>query len=245
MPGEPGTRNCGRVLIVEDDIPLARLMVEILSQYSYAVRHALNGEVALRLMCMQLPEVVILDIGLPGKRDGLEVCRLIRTRHEVGILIVSARDRIADRLFGFEAGADDYLCKPFGTQELVLRVGNVVRRLRARNAPARPVCDLDRGLAVDLVEGIVRRGTEHIPLAETEKRVMSCLISRLGEVVAYDDLIAEVWGPEYAGEASRPSLRVHIRQLRQKLGDDRAEPRYLFTHYGRGYRLQASHAQAS
>ncbi|HEV3497358.1 MAG TPA: response regulator transcription factor [Actinomycetes bacterium] len=218
------------VVVVEDDRNIADLVELYLRQEGFRVVQAPTGERAMAAVRDQRPTMVILDVGLPGGMDGLEVCRRLRRGSDVPILILTARDEEIDRVLGLELGADDYVTKPFAPRELVARVKAILRRT---HGPAKEDDVLQAGdVEVDLKRREARRaGGEVVPLATREFDLLRFLAENLGLALTRQQILDGVWGPGWYGDER--TVDVHVRQLRKKLG--RGLP--LATVWGVGYRL--------
>jgi two-component system KDP operon response regulator KdpE len=224
------------VLVVEDEPQVMRFLRATLPAHGYRVLEAASGAQALVHAQTQLPDLVLLDLGLPDV-DGLEVTRRIRGWSAVPIVVISARGQERDKVQALDAGADDYLTKPFGTEELLARM-RVALRHAARVAGGAGETLLETGeLRVDLAARLVYRRGEEVRLTRTEYRLLAALVKHAGKVLTHRQLLVEVWGPGAANEAHY--LRVYMAQLRHKLEDDPARPRHLLTETGVGYRLRA------
>ncbi len=216
------------VLLVEDDATIGEPLVRALGQAGHAVHWVRTGHDAEMAVFDRPPEIVLLDLGLPDV-DGVEVCRRIRhARPDLPIVMLTARREEIDAVEGLDAGADDYITKPFRLAELLARI-----RARARSSGSRvEVGDL----AIDLSARTVHRGDIEIELSPKEFDVLAALARRPGEAVRREVLLDTVWGPDWEGSAK--TLDVHVAWLRRKLGDDAESPRYLSTVRGFGYRLE-------
>lgn len=222
--------NEGRVLVVDDDPQILRAVRTSLQGHSYEVLTAGNGETALDLLPDVDVDLIVLDLGLPGI-GGHEVIRRVRAWSEVPIIVLSVLDGQHDKVDAFEAGADDYVTKPFGMPELLARMRAVRRRTEGERRP--PVVRFGE-LEVDLGRQLVRLGDLDIHLTPTEYRLLEAFASNPGKLLTHRWLLQKVWGPGYATESQY--LRVFIRQLRSKLADDPARPRFIVTEAGLGYR---------
>jgi two-component system OmpR family response regulator len=229
VPAEPTVR----VLLVEDDARLAALTAEYLEGHGVAVARAGDGVRGLAEALRGPYDAVLLDLMLPGK-DGLEVCREIRARSDVPVIVLTARGEEADRVMGLELGADDYLAKPFSPRELLARIRAVVRRARGRAGPATRPVRVGR-LALDPAARRATLGGKPLPLTGHEFSLLYALASRAGRVLGREQLIELAGGS--AEEAFDRSVDVHVSRLRQKLGDDPKHPRLLKTVRGAGYLL--------
>jgi two-component system KDP operon response regulator KdpE len=220
--------------VIEDEAPLQKFLGVTLGTQNYRVIEATTGEQGLRHAAMDRPDLVILDLGLPDV-DGVQVARRLREWSAVPIIVVSARGKEQDKVVALDAGADDYLTKPFGVAELLARVRVALRRVDAANPQTgEPVFAVGE-LRVDLARREVCVAGKPIHLTPNEFKLLSVLIKHAGRVLTHRMLLNEVWGP---GSGSEPHyLRVYMNQLRQKLEHDAARPKYLLTEPGVGYRL--------
>jgi two-component system, OmpR family, KDP operon response regulator KdpE len=222
--------NEGRVLVVDDDPQILRAVRTSLQGHFYEVLTAGNGETALDQLRDADVDMIVLDLGLPGI-GGHEVIRRVRAWSEVPIIVLSVLDGQHDKVDAFEAGADDYVTKPFGMPELLARMRAVRRRTESERRP--PVVRFGE-LEVDLGRQLVRLADLDIHLTPTEYRLLEAFASNPGKLLTHRWLLQKVWGPGYATESQY--LRVFIRQLRSKLADDPARPRFIVTEAGLGYR---------
>jgi len=220
----------GRVLLVDDDPQILRAVRTSLQGHGHEVLTAGNGETALDLLPDADVDLVILDLGLPGI-EGHEVIRRVRAWSDVPIIVLSVREGQQDKVTAFEAGADDYVTKPFGMPELLARMRAVRRRAAGERRP--PVLRFGE-LEMDLGRQLVRVGSAPLHLTPTEYRLLEAFVTNPGKLLTHRWLLQRVWGAGYASE--HQYLRVFIRQLRQKLGDDPARPRFIVTESGLGYR---------
>ena len=221
----------GRVLVIEDDAEIADVLRRFLRQEGHEVRVAADGEVALPAAAEFVPDLVILDLGLPGV-DGVEVCRHLRAEGDVPILILTARAELEDRVEGLDSGADDYLVKPFERQELLARIRALLRRRPPRGSASLTVGDLR--LNPDTRE--VARGDRAIELTNREFELLEYLMRNERLVISRERLLEEVWG--YDPMAMTNTIDVFISNVRRKLEAD-DEPRILHTKRGAGYVLRA------
>jgi two-component system, OmpR family, KDP operon response regulator KdpE len=220
----------GRVLVVDDDPQILRAVRTSLQGHSYEVLTAGNGETALDLLPDSDVDLIVLDLGLPGI-GGQEVIKRVRAWSEVPIIVLSVRDGQHDKVNAFDAGADDYVTKPFGMPELLARMRAVRRRAEGDRRP--PVVRFGQ-LEVDLGRQLVRMGDVVIHLTPTEYRLLEAFVTNPGKLLTHRWLLQRAWGPGYATE--NQYLRVFIRQLRSKLDDDPARPSFIVTEAGLGYR---------
>jgi DNA-binding response OmpR family regulator len=219
----------GTVVVVEDDPHIADLVDLYLRREGFRVLLAADGEKGLELFTQEDPWIVILDVGLPGHRDGFDVCREIRARGSVPVLFLTARDDEVDRVLGLELGADDYLVKPFSPRELVARVRAILRRTR-EGPPPQDVVTLG-DLQVDLRRREACRGGAAVALTTREFDLLAFLANNIGLALSRQQLLDGVWGADWYGDER--TVDVHVAQLRKKLGSDLP----LATVWGVGYRF--------
>jgi len=226
-----------RLLIIEDEIDLAKALARGMRRQGYAVDVANDGEQGLYLAEVNGYDLLILDLNLPGM-DGLEVCRRLRaSKPELLILMLTARDQVGDKVVGLDLGADDYMIKPFHFQELAARVRALLRRdLRVRE----PVLQCG-DLKLDPASCTAWKGKRRLELLRKEFGILEYLMHHPGEVVSQEELLEHVW--DMNANAFTNTVRVHIRSLRRKLGDDADNPRYIKTVVGEGYCLAAQHSR--
>jgi two-component system KDP operon response regulator KdpE len=224
--------------VVDDEPQLLRALQINLRAEGYTVAVAANGADALHLAASRPPDVLVLDLGLPDM-DGSEVIRGIRGWSDMPIIVLSARHGSTDKVEALDAGADDYVTKPFGLDELLARL----RAVERRSAHAAPGGIIDAGdLHIDLGASTVTRNGARIHLTPREWGVLQMLAANRGRLVTQRQLLQTVWGPAYGEEAQY--LRVYMAQLRRKLEPDPANPRHLITEAGRGYRFEAGETTA-
>lgn len=222
-----------RVLVVDDDPQILRAVRTSLQARGYEVVTAGNGETALEVLSEGPLDLVVLDLGLPGV-DGHEVIRRARAWSAVPIIVLSVRESQAEKVAALDAGADDYVTKPFAIDELLARMRAVSRR----SATEQRSSILKFGdLEIDLARRLVRRGPDALRLTPTEYRLLEAMATNPGKLLLHRWLLQRVWGPGYGDESHY--LRVFVRQLRRKLGDDPAAPRFIVTEPGLGYRWTA------
>jgi DNA-binding response OmpR family regulator len=223
------------ILVVDDDALLRRSLAFNLEKAGYHASTAATAEDALAQVRLDPPDLVLLDIGLPGM-DGLDVLRNLRQRIDVPVIFLTARRRELDQVLGLELGADDYVTKPFDIDVLLARIKAVLRRAGPAPTPPRGSGPLVVGdLTIDPAAHTVTVGERSVDLSPREFDVLYTLALEAGHVVSIDDLLARVWGAEYAGEPQ--VVYVHIRWLREKLEDDPQHPRRILTIRGVGYKL--------
>lgn len=232
----PPAATGATVLVVEDDSQLMRFLRASLGSQGYRVIEAATGNDALREAATRVPEVVLLDLGLPDL-DGVEVTRRLREWSAVPVIVLSARGQERDKIDALDAGADDYLTKPFGTGELLARIRAALRR-RARVDEGTGESRFAFGaIEVDLASRRVTRSGEEVHLTPIEYRILVALLRSAGNVVTQRHLLKEVWGPNALAHSHY--LRVYMAQLRRKLEAEPARPRHLLTEPGVGYRLKS------
>lgn len=223
-----------RLLIVEDEPALRRALSINLRARGYEVDAVGTGAGALRAAAAESPDLVLVDLGLPDL-DGVEVIAGLRGWTEVPIIVLSARDAQRQKVRALDAGADDYVTKPFGMDELLARIRAALRRADVHDLPSGPVVDTE-AFRLDLAaKRAVRRGTE-VKLTPTEWHLVEALVRRPGTLVPGAQLLAEVWGPGYENQGNY--LRVYFAQLRRKLEDVPSAPRHFITEPGLGYRFE-------
>ncbi len=224
------------ILVVDDEPRLIRLVREILTAVGYAVLSASDGKEGLEVLAIEQPDLVLLDIMLPGNMDGYEVCRRVREFSAVPIIMLTAKTREVDMLNGFDVGADDYLTKPFNAKELIARVKAVMRRTAPSGKGSVITADAACGdLTISFARRRVSLGSKEISLTPTEFKLLQHLALNANRVMLHEDLLSEVWGPQYRDDIDY--LRVYVRHLRRKIEDDPSQPRYILTSPGVGYML--------
>lgn len=223
--------DLGTIVVVEDDPNIADLIDMYLRQGGYRVILAETGEKGLAAIDRERPKMVILDVGLPGALDGLDVCRAIRAKSQLPVLMLTARDGEIDRVLGLELGADDYVTKPFSPRELVARIKAILRRSEAPVKAEKAELLVAGEVEVDIARREVRVAGSEVPLATREFDLLAFFADNQGLVLSRQQLLDGVWGLGWFGDER--TVDVHVRQLRKKLGD--AFP--LKTIFGVGYRL--------
>jgi len=226
-----------RILLVDDERNLRHTVGYNLRREGHQVVEAADGEAALAAAAAQPPDLVVLDLMLPGV-DGLEVCRRLRQRSAVPILMLTARGDEVDRVVGLELGADDYLAKPFSMRELLARVKAILRRVELSRArvPGPPSQFERDGLAIDAGRRRVTIDGQEVALKPREFDLLAFLARQPGQVFTRAQLLEQVWGYDYAGDSR--TVDVHVRSLRTKLGDRADQPRWIETIWGVGYRFR-------
>ena len=220
------------VLVIEDEPPIRRFLKAALLDDGYRVVEASSGEEGLKFAAQQPPDLVILDLGLPGI-DGQEVLRKLREWFQAPILILSARDQEQQKISALDAGADDYVTKPFGVGELLARMRTALRHANHVESESSEVQIGD--LKIDLAARLVYRGSQQIHLTPLEYKLLTTMVKHSGKVLTHRYLLREVWGPQDSQE--NHYLRVFIANLRRKLEDDPAQPRFILTEQCVGYRF--------
>ena len=228
------TPNGVRVLVVDDEPAIRRFLRAALSAHGYAIFEAGDGQSALSAVAAERPDLVILDLGLPDL-DGIEVTRLLREWTRIPILILSVRGQDADKIAALDAGADDYVVKPFGVGELLARMRVALRHVTP--AGDEPVFVVDE-LVIDRARREVKVAGREMQLTPTEYGLLCALAAHAGKVLTHRQLLRELWGPGYEQETHM--LRVNISNLRRKLEPDPMRPHYIRTEPGVGYRLRDS-----
>jgi two-component system, OmpR family, KDP operon response regulator KdpE len=220
------------VLLIEDEVQMRRFLRAALTSHGYRLIEAEKGAEAVGLVTSHNPELVLLDLGLPDI-DGFEVTRRLREFSKVPLIVLSARGREDDKVAALDAGADDYVTKPFGMNELLARM-RVALRHREGLATDEPVLEFE-GLRIDFARHEVTREGELVKLTPLEFKLLGCLARHAGKVLTHRQLLKEVWGPSHGDDTHY--LRVYMANLRKKLERDAAAPRFLLTEPGVGYRL--------
>jgi YD repeat-containing protein len=223
-----------KILTIEDDERIRTAVRFALEDEGWSVLEAETGEQALEVFNSMNPDLVLVDIGLPGI-DGFEVCRSLRGASDVPIIMVTARDDTHDVVAGLEAGADDYVTKPIAPKELSARIRALLRRVKPEDSTSSPrtVGDLE----IIPEEGVVRKSGRELHLTKTEFHLLCELSDQAGKVLSREHLLEEVWGYDYFGDGRL--VDVHVRRLRTKVETDPAHPRHVVTVRGMGYKLQA------
>jgi two-component system KDP operon response regulator KdpE len=224
-----------RILVVDDEPKLVRLVREVLTGTGYAVMSTGRGEDAIQMAALEQPDLIVLDLVLSGATDGYEVARRIREFSDVPIIMLTAKARESDLLRGFDAGADDYLTKPFSSHELLVRIRALLKRTR-RETVGSVRSEINCGdLRIDLARHRVTRGEQEIRLTPTEYDLLRTLAEHANQVMLHEQLLTAVWGTEYRDDLDY--LRAYIRYLRQKIEPDPAKPKLIVTNPGVGYML--------
>lgn len=224
------------VLIIEDEKSICDFIGKTLDSHEYKVTAANNGKDGLALITSSLPDLVLLDLGLPDM-DGMDIIRKTREWSSLPIIVISARTQEKEKVQALDAGADDYISKPFGTFELLARIRTAIRHNNklsddSQNANRPYAAD---GLTIDFERRLVTLHGKEIHLTRVEYKIVSLLAKNSGKVMTYDTLIDQVWGP-YADDNNR-ILRVNMANIRRKIEENPGEPKYIFTELGVGYRM--------
>ena len=246
QPSAEPTTTTRPILVVDDDRKIVALVRAYLEREGFTVITAYDGRAALRQARAEDPALIVLDLMLP-EVDGFEVMRLLRADSDVPVLMLTARSSLPERIIGLEKGADDYLPKPFSPAELVVRVKAVLRRATQPTAPATakptPITLAQHDLTIDTERYEVRRGDELVPLTPVEFKLLVTLVAADGRALSRDRLLDAVYGSD-DGDVLDRTIDVHVGRLREKLGDDAEQPRYIMTVRGVGYRAAPPIAQA-
>ncbi len=222
-----------QILVIDDEQQILRALRTILSQQNYEVTAASRGEEGLALATAMQPDMIILDLGLPDM-SGVDVCQRLREWTDLPVIILSAHDSQAEKVAALDAGADDYLTKPFGVDELLARVRVALRHKAKAHGIKASVVTVGR-LSIDLANHLVTRDGELVKLTATEFKLLAYLAGNSGRVLTHQSILNHVWG--YAEGGAMEYLRVYIRQLRQKIEEDPRNPQLIITESGVGYRF--------
>ena len=227
--------NATHILVIDDEPQIQRAIRTILTEKQFKVTTASRGEEGLTLAASGAPDLIILDLGLPDM-DGVKVCQRLREWTQTPIIILSVRDSERDKVAALDMGADDYLTKPFGIEELLARVRVALRHAASRKGEQSKVVKAGT-LTIDLAWHIIKRGEEEVKLTGREYRLLAYLASNHGRVLTHQSILTNVWGEADADHTEY--LRVYMRQLRKKLEVDPERPKYILTEPGIGYRFIA------
>jgi DNA-binding response OmpR family regulator len=230
----------GRVLVVDDDTTVADVVRRYLERDGYSVLLAGDGETALRLAAEHPPDLVVLDLMLPGI-DGLEVCRRLRADSDVPVVMLTALGEESDRIAGLQLGADDYVTKPFSPRELALRVGSVLRRAGSSTQPVAAEVLRDGDLEVDVAARRAHKNGLEIALTGRELDLLIFLMRHPGQAYDRAELLEKVWGWTFGDHST---VTVHVRRLREKVEDDPARPQRISTVWGVGYRFDPASSRS-
>ena len=232
MTAEPTTENLPRILIIDDELAIRRFLHAVLSEEEFYLHEAENGHAGLAAAAAFRPDVILLDLGLPDL-DGILVIKRIREWSQVPIIVLSVRDRENDKVAALDAGADDYLTKPFGVGELLARIRAALRR-SLQEIPE-PLFE-SSGLQVDLSARRVSVNGVDVSLTPTEYDILRLLVAHAGKVLTHGQILKQVWGMAYLEQPH--VLRVNVSNLRRKLENDPSRPQHIITEPGVGYRLK-------
>jgi two-component system, OmpR family, response regulator VicR len=222
------------VLVVDDEKTLVKALSFNLEKEGFRVDQAYDGEEAIQKVFAIKPDIVVLDLMLP-ELDGFEVCRRIRKKLNIPIIMLTARSEDIDKVLGLELGADDYLTKPFNSRELVARIKAILRRSSVREEEAKKLLQIGN-LQIDLLQHRVSLEGDNINLTSKEFALLSFLAANAGNVYSREQLLEEVWGYDYYGDVR--TVDVHVRHLREKIERDPGNPEYILTIWGTGYKLR-------
>jgi two-component system KDP operon response regulator KdpE len=225
--------NTPHILVIDDELQIQRAIRTILTEKQFRVTTASRGEEGLALAAANEPDLIILDLGLPDM-EGVEVCQRLREWTQTPIIILSVRDSERDKVAALDMGADDYLTKPFGIEELLARIRVALRHSAGKKGEQSKVVKAG-SLNIDLAWHIVKRDEEEVKLTGTEYKLLAYLAANHGRVLTHQSILTHVWGPEDADHTEY--LRVYMRQLRKKLEVDPERPQYILTEPGIGYRF--------
>ncbi len=223
-----------KVLLVDDEKTLVKALTFNLEKEGYQVIPAYDGEEALKLVETETPDLIILDLMLPGV-DGFEVCRKVRKSLDIPIIMLTAKGDDIDKILGLELGADDYMTKPFNPRELLARVKAIFRRTETQGTSLNSLIKI-QDLQIDLYQHKVRVKDNEVDLTSKEFALLNILASNPGRVFSREQLLQQIWGYNYYGDAR--TVDVHIRHLREKLESDPSNPRYILTVWGTGYKFR-------
>ncbi|MBV7392034.1 response regulator transcription factor [Enterococcus sp. ALS3] len=221
-----------KILLIEDDENITDFMTVVLEKADYQLTIAENGMTALTAFQTENFDLVLLDLGLPDI-DGIELLKIIRKRMILPVIIISARNNETEKVTALDLGADDYVTKPFGTNELMARIRTALRH-KNKQIVTSPIIENGK-LKIDLDKQLFYRDEQEVHLTKNEFRILSLLFRELGKVVTYESLMTEIWGP-YQGDPQ--TLRVNMSNLRKKIEENTLSPKYLMTEIGVGYRLK-------
>ena len=223
------------VLVVEDEAPLRKFIRATLTSHQYRILEAERASQVTSLVTSHNPELVLMDLGLPDG-DGFDLTRQLREWSKVPIIVISARGREEDKVAALDAGADDYLTKPFGVNELLARMRVALRHAQGRIAPTLPQILEFGDLRIDLASRVVTRNDVELHLTPIEYKLLSLFAQNAGKVLTHRQILSDVWGPAYAMQTH--NVRVHMAELRRKVEPDSSKPALFITEPGVGYRLR-------
>ncbi|RNB83409.1 DNA-binding response regulator [Brevibacillus fluminis] len=224
-----------KLLVVDDERPIADILKFTLEKEGYQVVCAYDGDEAVRLVEIEKPDLILLDVMLPG-RDGMDVCRAVRQSFDMPIIMLTAKDSELDKVLGLELGADDYVTKPFSARELVARVKAHLRRQKPKQTDRDSHLLRVHELEIDLHSYTIAKLGEILDLTHREFELLVYLVRHQGQVLTREHLLQAVWGFDYYGDVR--TVDVTIRRLREKIEDDPSQPKYIITRRGLGYTLR-------
>ena len=226
-----------KILVIDDESQIQRFLKIALEGSGYEVLLASQGQQGLEKAGLDSPDLILLDLGLPDLA-GLEVLQRLREWTQIPVIVLSVQEQERDKVAALDRGADDYLTKPFGVQELLARIRVALRHAAARTEPGDDNSSVQFGpIRVDRASRQIWKGEEPVKLTKTEYKLLALLIQHAGKVLTHRHILREIWGAEYTGETHY--LQVYVSQLRRKLEDDPTQPRLILTESGVGYRLMA------
>lgn len=229
------SKSGARILVVDDEIEILRALQRSLSAHGYEVFTASSGEDALESIAYHRPDLIVLDLGLPGI-SGLEVCRRVRAQSNLPIIVLSIKDTERDKVLALDLGADDYVSKPFGINEVLARIRVALRHTAQPESGTEPVFEAGP-LRVDFAQRLVQVNGAEVKLTPTEYDLLKALIKNKGKIMTRQMLLSQVWGTGYGTESHY--LHVYVGQLRRKIEPDPTHPRFIHTISGVGYRFSA------
>jgi two-component system KDP operon response regulator KdpE len=229
------SKSGARILVVDDEIEILRALQRSLTAHGYEVFTASTGEEALEAIAHYRPDLILLDLGLPGI-SGLEVCKRVRAQSNLPIIVLSVKDTERDKVLALDLGADDYVSKPFGMNEVLARIRVALRHAAQVESGTEPIFTAGP-LLVDFAQRLVQVDGQEVKLTPTEYDLLKALIKNKGKIMTRQMLLSQVWGTGYGTEAHY--LHVYIGQLRRKIEPDPAHPRFILTISGVGYRFNA------
>lgn len=222
-----------KILIIEDEAPIQRFLNVLISGYQYQVKTAGTAEQGIALVANWNPHLILLDLGLPDM-EGIALTKELRGWTQTPIIVISARDKESDKVQALDAGANDYLIKPFGSEELLARIRVALRQLN-QPQPQESVCYQFGQIVVDLAFKQVTKSGEPLKLTKTEYNILKLLVRNMGKVLTHKQILKEVWGSNYIEH--HHYVRIHVAQLRHKVEENPAQPKHIITETGVGYRL--------
>ncbi len=229
------SKGGARILVVDDEIEIVRALQRSLTAYGFEVFTAGSGEEALEAISHHRPDVMLLDLGLPGM-SGLEVCKEVRAQSNLPIIVLSVKDTERDKVLALDLGADDYVSKPFGMNEVLARIRVALRHSAQVESGTEPIFSAGP-LKVDFAQRVVQLNGQEVKLTPTEYDLLKALIKNSGKIMTRHMLLSQVWGTGYGAESHY--LHVYVGQLRRKIEPDPAHPRFILTVSGVGYRFNA------